>query len=57
MNRSQRIREWVAAERFAVIAEEMVRSGLHHQAEGRGEGPSEEIQRIAWSGELPLTRC
>lgn len=47
MNRGDRIREWVAAERFAVMAEDMVRSGLHHQAEGRGEGPSEEIQRIA----------
>lgn len=47
MNRGERIREWVAAERFAVLAEEMVRVALRHKAEGRGDGPSDEILRIA----------
>ena len=30
-----------------MLAEDMVRSGLHYQTEDRGEGPWEEIQRIA----------
>ena len=44
---SEKLREWAAAERFAVMAEEMVRTAMREQAERGGAGPSEEIQRIA----------
>lgn len=47
MNRSERLREWTAAERFAVVAEEMVRTARNRKANGQGDGPSEEIVRIA----------
>lgn len=43
----EKLREWEAAERFAVLAEEMVRAAVKHHTDGIGPLPSDEIQRIA----------
>lgn len=44
---SDKLEEWAAAERFAVMAEETVRTAMKLHLEGLGEAPSEETQRIA----------
>lgn len=43
----EKLREWAAAERFAVMAEEMVRTAMNQHTKDGAPLPSEEIQRIA----------
>lgn len=43
----EKLRQWAAAERFAVIAEEMVRGVLKHHIDQGAPPPSDEILGIA----------
>ena len=43
----EKLRQWAAAERFAVIAEEMVRGAIKHHIDEGAPPPSADIMKIA----------